>query len=367
MNFTIEQQTFADALNRVTAAIEKRNTIPILANVLLTAKSDTVTIEGTDLELVAVANAPCDRVQSEGNITVSAELLAGIVSKIAKDADLTIELIEHDLLQIKSGKSKFKLATLPADQYPNWADAYYNLKTTLDASAIKAALSRVAYSMSDEGTRYYLCGVYAHNADGGLRMVATNGHTLAYASCGDAIEGFEGVIIPRKVVSILQKALDFGSVDVSISSNMICFNAGAWSITSKLVEGTYPDYIRVVPQDFVADIQIEVKSLVSATNRVAAVGDGKDKAMAFDFTNEGLELSMTTSSGQASDSIALTGDLEPAKIGLNYKYVLTTMAALDTDIATLRYQDPAIPALTPIVIADDGGLSVIMPMKLRLD
>jgi DNA polymerase III subunit beta len=362
MKFTIEKQTLADALNRVTAAIEKRNTIPILANVLLTAKSDTVTIEGTDLELVAVANAPCDQVQSEGKITVSAELLSGIVSKIAKEDLIDIDLVDG-FLQIKSGKSKFKLATLPADNYPNWADAYYNLNTTLDASALKAALARVAYSMSDEGTRYYLCGVYAHNAEDGLRFVATNGHTLAYASCGDKIDGFEGVIIPRKVITILQKALDFGSVDVSVSSNMICFSAGEWSITSKLVEGTYPDYIRVVPQGFVADIQIDVKSLVSATNRVAAVGDGKDKAMAFDFTPEGLELSMTTSAGQASDSIALTGNFEPAKIGLNYKYVLTTMAALDTDIATLRYKDPA----TPIVITDDGGLSVIMPMKLRLD
>jgi DNA polymerase-3 subunit beta len=361
MKFTIEKQTLASAIERITAVIERRNTIPILANVLISAHEDLLTIKGTDLDMEVSSVAPCE-IAASGETTVPAALLAGIVSKLSKDALVQIEL-KGDQVIVTSGKSKFKLPTLDAEGFPSLDAGDLDGKISVDADMLKSRLNRIAYAMSQDETRYYLNGVFMHQKDGALRMVGTNGHMLAMTDCESDSSGLpeSGVIVPLKLVRFLQKALDFGAVEISLNDSKIKVDAGAWVIVSKLIEGTFPDYERVLPQDMPSCANVDVKEIIAATARVASVGEAQEKSMAFEFTGEGLKLSMTASGGYAEDFCQIAGDYSECRIGLNHKNVTQTMAALTGKNADVFYKDP----VTAIKIVDEIGVSVIMPMRLK--
>lgn len=266
MKLTIPKSDLSRLITGVGKVVESRSTIPILSNVLLTATADTLTVRGTDLDIEATASvaASC----SPGSICVDAKLFSGIVAKASGDISLSLEA---DKLIVKSGRSKFSLATLPAEDFPSFGDSKFDATFDIDLASLFAP---VAFAISTEETRYYLNGVFFRGYDDKTVAVATDGHRLGRHIVGETAP-FEGVIVPRKTVSLLPK----GTVTVSVSTNRIQISSADFVMTSKLIDGTFPDYERVIPRNNDKIVTVDRDEMMKAADRVAAVSSERGKAV----------------------------------------------------------------------------------------
>lgn len=362
MKLTIERNALINVLKHTTGVVEKRNTIPVLSNILINANPEEVAFVATDTEIEINECVTAD-VEETGSVTIPAQTLFDIVRKLNTD-EVTIKTEDNGQVSVCSGRSKFMLSTLPVEDFPimgsnNWRDVF-----SISAIDFASMIDRVKFAMSVDDGRYYLTGVYIHSSGALLKCVATDGHRLAVCE-HDKPEGFElenGVIIPRKTIGEVQKILaeTNGDITVSINPNKIGFMIGDIFIQSKLIDGTYPDYERVIPQGNDNLLTVDVASFVSAVDRVSIVSNEKTRAIKIELMPNELSLSSGSNGSNAKDTIDATFEGEPMDIGFNSKYLLEIMqqiGAKDTSIMLGSSGNPA-------VIKDGNALFVLMPMRV---
>lgn len=352
MRLTIGRQSLARVLGAVSKVIESRNTIPILSHLMLSADSGRLHVTGTDLDITATASTEAD-IDVYGSVCVDAKLLGSIVAKAGAD-DMTISL-EDDKLTVKSGRSRFSLATLPAADFPTLSDGKYDATFELDIAALFAP---VQFAISTDDVRYYLQGVFVHSLDGKLVAVATDGHRLAAHSV-DSSETIPDIIVPKKATSLLPK----GVVQLSVSDTKIRVQAGDFCMVSKLIDGTFPDYRRVIPASNDKVVSFERDVLMRASDRVATISSERGRAVKFSIAPGGISLTVRSDAGEATDEVAAEYSGEPVEIGFNAGYVRDMLSILPSGEVSMALADGGSPALVKSS-ANENWTGVCMPMRV---
>ncbi|MBB3711355.1 DNA polymerase-3 subunit beta [Limimaricola variabilis] len=372
MKFSIERGVLLKAVAQAQSVVERRNTIPILANVLIEAEGDTVRFRATDLDIEVVDRAPAT-VERDGAITVAAVLLNEIVRKLPDGALVTLtDQGASGRLSIEAGRSNFQLATLPREDFPVMASAEYAASFTAPAPVLRRLFDKAKFAISTEETRYYLNGVYMHVAEGEkgrvLRCVATDGHRLARidADLPEGAETMAGVIVPRKTVNELRKLLDDdeAQIEVSVSETKVRFATPNITLTSKVIDGTFPDYSRVIPQNNSKRLEVDAAEFAKAVDRVATVSSERSRAVKLSLEEDRLVLSVNApDSGAAEEELAVAYGDERLEIGFNAKYLQEIANQVDRENAVFLFNSSGDPTL--MREGDDtSAVYVVMPMRV---
>jgi DNA polymerase-3 subunit beta len=371
MRATVERSHLLKSLGHVHRVVERRNTIPILSNVLLRADGGKLTLKATDLDLEVTEAVPAEIGQA-GATTVPAHILYDIVRKLPDGAELSLDTGDSAQLALKSGRSRFTLQILPESDFPDLTAGDFPVRFVLPASALKRLIDRTQFAISTEETRYYLNGIYLHVVTVAgkpmLRAVATDGHRLAQAQVAApaGAETMAGVIVPRKTVGEIQKLVEDpeAEVGIEISDTKIRVTIGPVVLTSKLIDGTFPDYARVIPQGNDKVLKVDKGEFASAVDRVSTVSSERGRAVKMALSDGRMVLSVNNpDSGSATEEVGADYAADGIEIGFNSKYLLDVAAQLETGTAEFRFADPG----SPTLITDDGEtntLYVLMPMRV---
>lgn len=372
MRVILERSNLLKSLNHVHRVVERRNTIPILSNVLLSAEGATLEMKATDLDLEVTEATPA-KVERGGATTVPAHLLYDIVRKLADGAEVMLKTDEDgNAMTVTSGRSSFRLQCLPQSDFPELSAGSFSHIFRLDSVALKGLIEKTQFAISTEETRYYLNGIYlhTHDADGKLKLrsVATDGHRLARAEIDAPAgsEGMPGIIIPRKTVSELQKLVDDPDVAVTteLSDTKIRFTIGSVVLTSKLIDGTFPDYQRVIPTGNDKKLIIDRQSFTAAVDRVSTISSERGRAVKLSIGEGQVTLAVNNpDSGSATEELAADYSSDAIEIGFNAKYLLDVAAQLTGTEAKFMLADAGSPTLIHDM-ADETTLYVLMPMRV---
>jgi DNA polymerase III subunit beta len=372
MKVTVERSQLLKALGHVHRVVERRNTIPILSNVLMSAGVMGLKLKATDLDIEVVETVPAE-VGVQGAITVPAHVIYDIVRKLPDGSQVSLETTgETGQMVLRSGRSRFTLQTLPETDFPDITAGEMPHVFTLASGDFKRLIDKTQFAVSTEETRYYLNGIYFHTleVEGNalLRAVATDGHRLARvetpAPAGSA--GMPGVIVPRKAVAEIQKLLEGGDaeVEVQLSATKIKVSIGDVVLTSKLIDGTFPDYGRVIPSGNDKRLTVNRAEFAVSVDRVSTISSERGRAVKLSMADGRMTLAVTNpDSGSATEEIEVDYDASPLDIGFNARYLLDITAQLDSDTALFKLADPG----SPTVIQDREGASalyVLMPMRV---
>ncbi|KAB2716641.1 DNA polymerase III subunit beta [Brucella intermedia] len=345
MRVSIDRSQLAHALATVTRAIESRNSIPILANVLLAVEDGQLRLTGTDLDVEITTSLPVLDCQP-GSVTVPGKMLADIAKRATGDITLALDECR---LTVASGRSRYKLDVLPAEDFPSFSAGKFDKTLEIDLAALVAPC---VHCISTEETRYYLNGVYLHAVEGRLVAVATDGHRLMRNTGPEGAMDY-GVILPRKLVGLLPK----GAVTVELSQNKVRLTSGSTVITSKLIDGTFPDYVRVIPTGNSNVLTVDRQAIMKAVERVAAVADDKSRAVKF-AVGDVLRLMLAD---KASDEVSIEFEGDPLEIGFNARYVNDMLGALDEPSVRFALGDAGSPA---VVKGEGEWTGVLMPLRV---
>jgi DNA polymerase III subunit beta len=371
MRLTIDKPGLAKALAHVASVVERRNTIPILSNVLLTAGSNALKLTATDLDIELVETVACTSKGDDG-ITVPAHMFYDIVRKLPGGEIELNRDAEQERLVITSGPAQFSLQTLPSDDFPELSVEDLGHAFTLSAADLRRLIEKTRFAISTEETRYYLNGIYLHEAEtdgkATLRAVATDGHRLAQVELPlpSGAKGMPGVIVPRKTVLELSKLVEDGDGEVrlELSANKIRVTAGHVVLTSKLIDGTFPDYERVIPQGNDKRLEVDNATFAQAVDRVSTLSSDKGRAVKLALGEDKLTLSVNNpESGSATEELAVEYGYDPLEIGFNARYLLDISQQLESDSAEFLLADPGSPTMVRDV-KDTSALYVLMPMRV---
>ncbi len=372
MKVTVERAQLLKAMGRVQGVVERKNTIPILANVLIEAEGDRISLRATDLDLEVIEDVPA-MVEQAGTTTVPAHLLHDIVRKLPDGAQLKMRVdSSNDRLEVTAGRSRFTLATLPREDFPVMASSEYQVTYTAKVPVIRRLFEKSQFAVSTEETRYYLNGVYLHVVEEGgarkLRAVATDGHRLARidADLPTGAEGAPGVIVPRKTVGELRKLLDNdeGEISISVSETKIRFTVDGLVLTSKVIDGAFPDYSRVIPQGNSRRLEVDAADFANAVERVAIVSQERSRAVKLSMEHDRLTLSVNSpDAGSAADELPVAYADEEMEIGFNAKYLVEIASQIDRENAVFLFDDANAPTLVREG-DDDSAVYVVMPMRV---
>jgi len=372
MKISIERGTLLKAVSQAQSVVERRNTIPILANVLIEAEGDTVQFRATDLDIEVVDKAAA-QVERAGATTVSANTLHEIVRKLPDGALVTLtDDGTSGRLTVEAGRSNFSLATLPKEDFPVMASSEYACNFTANAAQLRRLFDKSKFAISTEETRYYLNGVYMHvsDADGSkvLRCVATDGHRLARidSDLPENASDMPGVIVPRKTVGELRKLLDDDEMDiaVSVSETKVRFATPDITLTSKVIDGTFPDYTRVIPAGNTRRLEVDASEFAQAVDRVATVSSERSRAVKLALDEDRLILSVNApDSGAAEEELAVAYGDERLEIGFNAKYLLEIASQVDRENAVFMFNSAGDPTLMREG-NDTTAVYVVMPMRV---
>jgi len=372
MKVSIERSALLKAMSQAQSVVERRNTIPILANVLIEAAGDAISLRATDLDIEVIDKAAA-MVERAGATTVGAHTLHEIVRKLPDGA--MVELSDDGTsgrLDIKAGRSSFSLATLPKEDFPVMASSEYACNFSATAPVLRRLFDKSKFAISTEETRYYLNGVYMHAADGAdekvLRCVATDGHRLARIDAALPIgaEDLPGVIVPRKTVNELRKLLedDEMQIAVSVSETKIRFATPEITLTSKVIDGSFPDYTRVIPQGNTRRLEVDAAEFAQAVDRVSTVSSERSRAVKLSLDEDRLILTVNApDSGAAEEELAVAYGDEPLEIGFNAKYLLEIAGQVDRENAVFLFNSSGDPTLMREG-NDETAVYVVMPMRV---
>ncbi|CAM4066655.1 DNA polymerase III subunit beta [Palleronia rufa] len=372
MKFSIERGALLRAVARAQSVVERRNTIPILANVLIEADGDEVMFRATDLDIEVLDRAPA-KVERAGATTVNAVTFHEIVRKLADGA--LVNLTDDGAsgrLTVEAGRSNFALATLPRQDFPVMATSEYASNFSAPAPVLRRLFDKSKFAISTEETRYYLNGVYMHvaEAESGrvLRCVATDGHRLARIDAGlpDGAEDMPGVIVPRKAVGELRKLLDDddAKIAVSVSETKVRFATPEITLTSKVIDGTFPDYTRVIPVNNTRKLEVDASDFARAVDRVATVSSERSRAVKMQLDEDRLILSVNApDAGNAEEELVVAYSDEKLEIGFNAKYLLEIASQVDRENAVFLFNSSADPTLMREG-TDTSAVYVVMPMRV---
>jgi DNA polymerase-3 subunit beta len=367
MKATIERATLLRGLSHVQSVVERRNTIPILSNVLIEASLDgSLRLMATDLDLQIDETVPA-AVDQAGAITVPAHTLFDIARKLPEGSQVELTAAEGKI-KVNAGRAKFELGTLPRDDFPVIAEGELPTVFELPAETLKQIIDKTRFAISTEETRYYLNGIFLHVADDMLKAAATDGHRLARVTVPrpEGAEAMPDVIVPRKCVAELRKLLDEvdGSVGVSLSGSKIRFDLGAAILTSKLIDGTFPDYSRVIPTGNDKILKIDPKSFMQGVDRVSTIATEKTRAVKMALDRDRITLSVTSpDNGTAAEDVPGEYAAQPFEIGFNSRYLMDILGQIESDLVEVHLADAAAPTL---IRENDKSpaLYVLMPMRV---
>ena len=367
MKATIERATLLKSLSHVQSVVERRNTIPILSNVLIEAREDgSIRLMATDLDLQVDESVPAN-VGQPGAATVSAHTLFDIVRKLPEGSQVELNAAEGKM-QLSAGRARFNLSTLPRDDFPVIAEGELPTRFELPAATLRQIIDKTRFAISTEETRYYLMGIFLHVADDQLKAAATDGHRLARVTVPkpDGADEMPDVIIPRKCVAELRKLLDEleGTVEVSMSGTKIRFGLGSAVLTSKLIDGTFPDYNRVIPTANDKLLKLDPKTFAQGVDRVSTIASEKTRAVKINVDRDKVTLSVTSpESGTATEELAADYGSEGIEIGFNARYLLDILGEIEGDSVEVHLADAAAPTL---LRENDKSpaLYVLMPMRV---
>ena len=372
MRVSMERSALLKSLSHVQRVVERRNTIPILANVLVRASHGQIEFKATDLDLELVESMPAE-VATPGATTVPAHLFHDIVRKLPDGAQVSLDLgADQTAMTLRSSRARFQLQVLPESDFPDLSAADFPHHFKLAAKDVKRLIDKTEFAISSEETRYYLNGIYLHLVDvkGGamLRAVATDGHRLAQmqlpAPAGSA--GMPGVIVPRKTVNEVLRLIEAAGdeVGIEISTSKIRFTLGAVILTSKLIDGTFPDYARVIPAGNNKKLAIDRREFAAAVDRVSTIASERGRAVKLSLSAGKLLLTVTNpDSGLATEEVEVEYEADALDIGFNSRYLLDIAERLDDEIAVFMLADPGSPTLIQDG-SDHSALYVLMPMRV---
>ena len=367
MKATIERAILLKALGHVQSVVERRNTIPILSNVLIEARDDgSLRLMATDLDL-QVDESVAAQVAQAGATTVPAHTFFDIVRKLPEGSQ--VELAASDgKMQVVAGRARFNLSTLPRDDFPVIAEGELPTRFELPAATLRQIIDKTRFAISSEETRYYLMGIFLHVVDDKLKAAATDGHRLARITLPrpDGAEGMPDIIIPKKCVQELRKLLDEveGTAEVSLSPTKVRFGLGSAVLTSKLIDGTFPDYNRVIPTGNDKLLKLDPKSFAAGVDRVATIASEKTRAVKMSVDRDKVTLSVTSpESGTATEEIACDYGSDNIEIGFNARYLMDILGQIEGDSVEVHLADAAAPTLLRENDASPA-LYVLMPMRV---
>lgn len=372
VQFVIERSHLLKSLGHVQSVVEKRGTIAVLSNVKIDARTDSVSFTATDMDIAVVEKCTAS-ISKNGSMTVAAHTFYDIVRKLPEGAQVEIATsADGGKVSIKSGQSRFSLACLPVDDFPVMTEGEFAHNFSLKSAECLSIVEKPSFAISTEETRYYLNGIYLHPAGNGdgkvLRAVATDGHRLARIEVAlpAGADGMPGVIIPRKAIYELRKLLEEGEgdVQVSVSDTKIRFIYNNAVLVSKLIDGNFPDYERVIPVNNDKIMEVDCKLFTTAVDRVSVISSEKSRAVKFQLESGKLTLSASSPEhGTATEEIDVTYSAAKIEVGFNSRYLLDMMQQIEGDTAQFLLNDGASPAIVRDT-ADVGALYVIMPMRV---
>ena len=375
MKATIERATLLRCLSHVQSVVERRNTIPILSNVLIEAsEGGTVKVTATDLDLQVVEHMSAASVESAGAVTVSAHLLFDIARKLPDGSQVSLETAENRM-DVKAGRSRFKLPTLPRDDFPVIVEGDLPTSFELPSKTLAELIDRTRFAISTEETRYYLNGIFLHVSDEDqpvLKAAATDGHRLARFTLPrpDGAEGMPDVIVPRKAVAELRKLLEEkgeGAGQIDLSASKIRFTLGGEGgvvLTINLIDGTFPDYSRVIPTANDKHLRLDPRSFFEGVDRVATIATEKTRAVKMGLDKDRVTLTVTSpDNGTAAEELPAEYSADGFEIGFNAGYLKDILGQIDSDTVELHLADAGAPTL---IRKDDKSpaLYVLMPMRV---
>lgn len=373
MHITLERAHLIKPLDAISRVVERRNTIPILSNMLLRAEAGRLSISGTDLDMVATASVAAE-ITTPGAVTVPAQTLKDIVRKLPDGCQVELKALADGPMTIRAGRSRFTLQVLPASDWPEVVEADGAQNFSVTAVEVEQMLDGVQFAISTEETRYYLNGAYLHALEGGepiLRAVATDGHRMATRDIGDLPVAFAipGVIVPRKAVAEIFKmaeAMPASEMDFAVSKTRLTVTSGGMRLTTKLIDGTFPDYNRVIPVGNPNKATLFRESLMQAVERVATVIEGNTRAIRFRFADGAVTVSATSPDcGDAEEAVDCTLEGDPVEIGFNGRYVIQMLEKVKADRIEIQLADGGAPALMRGLSAEsEGHTLVLMPMRV---
>ena len=361
MKLTIERAALLRSLAHVQNVVERRTTIPILSNVKLAADADSLGLTATDMDLSLVAHEPA-QVTRRGTITVAAHTLFDIVRKLPDGSEVTV----------RAARSVFNLPSLPADEFPAIGEEQLGVQFTIGSAELARLIDKTRFAISTEETRYYLNGIHVHATKGGatsmLRGVATDGHRLARVELAlpDGAEQIPAIIIPRKTVTEVRRLIDSigGEVEVGVSPTRIQFAFDRALLVSRLIDGTFPDYERVIPTANEKLAVFQRKEFASAVDRVATISTDKARAVKLGFDDGAVKISaVSAETGRAEEVHDVDYDGDGLEIGFNARYILDMLQEIDGE--TVRFEMAS--AAAPTVARDPSDAStlyVLMPMRV---
>lgn len=372
MRLVIERSELMRALGHVTSVVERRTTIPILSNVLLKAIGSSLELKATDLEreVVEAVNA---EIEQPGAITVPAHMLNDIARKLPEGAE--VEMVrdpERERLTIRAGQSRFALQTIAADDFPDLAAGEMAHTFEIASADLKSLIEKTRFAISTEETRYYLNGIYLHAAERAgqptLRAVATDGHRLAQLDVDlpRGAEGMPGIIVPRKTVHELHRLIEAteATITVSVSASKVRFEIGPITLTSKLIDGSFPDYQRVIPQSNDKSMKVSNSQFMAAVDRVSTIASERGRAVKLAIAPEKLVLSVTNpDGGSATEELAVDYGANSFEIGFNARYLMDISGQLESDTLQFLLADSGSPTMVKDG-GDDRALYVLMPMRV---
>ncbi len=367
MKATIERATLLKSLGHVQSVVERRNTIPILSNVLIEAREDgSIRLMATDLDLQVDESVPAN-VSQPGATTLSAHTLFDIVRKLPEGSQVELSAAEGKM-QVNAGRSRFSLSTLPRDDFPVIAEGDLPTRFELPAATLREIIEKTRFAISSEETRYYLMGIFLHVIDDQMRAAATDGHRLARVTVSkpDGADGMPDVIIPRKAVQELYRLLEEleGTVEISLSPTKVRFGLGSAVLTSKLIDGTFPDYNRVIPTANDKLLKLDPKSFSAGVDRVSTIASEKTRAVKMSVDRDKVTLSVTSpENGIATEEVPADYGADGLEIGFNARYLLDILSEIDGDTVEVHLADAAAPTL---LRENDksNALYVLMPMRV---
>ncbi len=370
MKATIERATLLKSLGHVQSVVERRNTIPILSNVLIEASADgSIRLMATDLDL-QINETVQAQVDVAGATTVSAHTLFDIARKLPEGSQVSLAAADGKMA-IVAGRYSSSLPTLPRDDFPVIAEGELPTRFELPAATLKEIIDKARFAISTEETRYYLNGIFLHVTDDAtpvLKAAATDGHRLARVTVPrpEGAAGMPDIIVPRKCIGELRKLLDEvdGTVEVSLSASKIRFGLGTAVLTSKLIDGTFPDYSRVIPTGNDKILRIDPKSLLEGVDRVATIASEKTRAVKVSLDTDKVTLSVTSpENGTATEEVPGSYTSPGFDIGFNSRYLMDILQQVEGDTVEVHLADAAAPTL---IRENDkaSALYVLMPMRV---
>jgi DNA polymerase-3 subunit beta len=365
MKFQISREALLKPLQQVTGVVERRQTLPVLSNVLIKVDANRLEITGTDLEVELVGRVLLDGAES-GEVTVPARKLMDICRELPEEANIELGQTEQRLT-IRSGRFRSTLSTLPAGDFPSVEKAESEMSISLESKSLKRLIDRTAFAMAQQDVRYFLNGMLVEIGDGIVRTVATDGHRLAMCSLAvDHDDGMQQVIVPKKGVLELQRLLNEveGELSISVGSNHLCAETEEYTLTTKLVDGRFPEYNRVIPKDGDKIVMADRVELRQALNRTAILSNEKFRGIRVNLSPGTLQLSANNpEQEEAEEAVSVDYDGEALEVGFNVVYLQDVLGVLESEKVQLTLHDANSSALLEEP-EDQDSVYVVMPMKL---